>query len=151
MTNAESPSDAAAKPLPPERDLWWGGYAGRTMVPSFAVCVVATVAFIGLAVQLWKRQLVHGETARWGVYLAAGLLWFAQMFRWAYRLSGYNYRLTDRRLYIIKGFSRRRLRIVSLDSLEAVAVIQNLAERSLGVGRLRVIAEGLGQLTLPGV
>jgi hypothetical protein len=68
------------------------------MLPSMLVCLALT-AFIAWA--SWR--LVERGWLQFSVVTVAGALWLAQAFRWCYRVFGYNYRLTTRRLFQSKG------------------------------------------------
>src|SRR5215471_21703691 len=66
----EEPSPLPPSPPAEEVDLWWGSYAGRTMLPSFLVCLLAT-ALIGWLTWL----LLPGHLVKFAFFGLAGALW----------------------------------------------------------------------------
>src|SRR5262245_4561765 len=94
-----------------EVDLWWGSYAGRTMLPSFVVCLVLTGLIILLAWVYVKRGQL-----KLTILCLGGLLWLVQLLRFAYRYFGFNYRLTSKRLF--RSQSRQPLQIPLADIAE---------------------------------
>jgi len=111
-----------------EVDLWWGSYAGRTMLPSFLVCLVLTGLIILLAwIFVGRGQL------KLTILGLGGLLWLVQLLRFAYRYFGFNYRLTSKRLF--RSQSRQPLQIPLADIAE-VHVERNGFEKLVGVGRV---------------
>jgi hypothetical protein len=111
-----------------EVDLWWGSYAGRTMLPSFLVCLVLTGLIILLA---WT--FVERGQLKLTILGLGGLLWLVQLLRFAYRYFGFNYRLTSKRLF--RSQSRQPLQIPLVDIAE-VRVERSGFEQLVGVGRV---------------
>jgi uncharacterized membrane protein YdbT with pleckstrin-like domain len=128
-----------AAPAPgPETEVWWGGYAARTMLPSFVGCILFTLLEIGAGF-----LLVHGAGARplvvrWCVYYLTLTVWLIQIVRWTYCLAAFNYRLTSRRFYCWRGFLVKPTDPIELASVEDVHVHQSLTERVLGVGHIGI-------------
>ncbi len=122
-----------------EVEVWWGSYAGRTMVPDFVLCGLLTVGIFGAA---WYSGAWNGsEPLRLTAQLLAGALWLLQGGRWAYRVVSINYRLTTRRLFCDRGFYHPANREVELAHVNHVLVIRGPLERLLGVGRIRVVLQ----------
>jgi hypothetical protein len=141
----ETPPDPAQ-----EVELWWGGYAGRTMVPTFALCALVTAAVLLLAEIVWHDGIPHEVISRLALYLIV-LVWTAALGRWAYLATTLAYRLTTRRLLREQGFSHPAPPAIDLVNIRAVHVEQRLWERWVGVGRV-VIEVGDGPVeVLPGV
>jgi len=144
-----APDTAAALPAAPverldptvETDLWWGGFCGWTMLPSFVVCGVLTVGLIFGAYLLWSDFGQAPALARLEFYAVAAALWLFQLVRWVYRLVGFNFRLTTRRLFWSRGFLYPPTRPVDLKDVQGVRVLQSALERWLGVGRVGVQAK----------
>jgi membrane protein YdbS with pleckstrin-like domain len=126
-----------------EVDVWWGGYAARTMVPSLVVCVVLTVLIDLMCWLTLPRYLL-----RWSVVSLTGLLWLVQTLRWLHHLLGYNYRLTTRRLYVEHGLFAPETAVADLDRIKAVKVAASLLQRRLGVGKVAVYVDDDAQLPL---
>ena len=135
-----------------EVDIWWGGYAGRTMLPSFVGCVLLTalIALIG-----WRLYVLGYSPGlvRYSCYGLAGTLWLIQLGLWLHRSIAITYRLTTRRFYRDQGFSRARFDAIELAAIADIEVKQDQLERWLGVGRVRlhVPTNGRRPLVLWGV
>lgn len=122
-----------------ERDLWWGSYDPRTMLPSFAFGLVLTVAVI-LTVHFVAA--VYGLPAKFARYTNDGVLvvlWSYLVGRWIYRVVAYNYRLTTRRVFCETGFYLPPHTGIELARIAQVVVEKRPAERWLGLGRIRLI------------
>lgn len=137
-----------SKPSPPpspndqaqERDLWWGGFSGRTMFPSFVVCFLLTVGLAMLGWYLFLRWLPHhGDPIRYAVYALAGSVWVFQLVRWGYRVVAMNYRLTTQRLFYSDGFLYPPRNAIELAKLDQIRVEQTWVEKQVGVGRIRIM------------
>jgi hypothetical protein len=116
-----------------EVDLWWGSYATRTMLPSFLVCVAATVAVAWLT---WVF-LPPGFVKPTFVALA-GSIWLLQLVRWGYRFFGFNYRLTTRRVVCSRGLLYGPGAELDLATVARVHVYRRWDERLLQVGQVTV-------------
>jgi membrane protein YdbS with pleckstrin-like domain len=126
-----------------EVDVWWGSYAARTMLPSFVACLVLTVLIDLVCWLALPRYLL-----RWSVIILSGLLWLVQTLRWLHHILGYNYRLTNRRLYVEHGLFAPETAVADLDRIKAVKVGANVIQRRLGVGRVAVYVDDDAQLPL---
>jgi membrane protein YdbS with pleckstrin-like domain len=124
-----------------EVDVWWGSYAGRTLLPSFAVCVFLTLSAIVVAVYLQRRYDLDPLAVRYGVYAIAAVLWLGQLARWSYRVLTFSYRLTTRRLLLERSFFNSLRAAIYLRRIARIDVTQRPLERALGVGRIHVIEE----------
>lgn len=143
-----TPAAAAAQ----EIELWWGGYAVRTMVPSLIFCLALTAVAVGSAAYVSTVAAPRGSTARWWAYHLTAALWLFQFLRWAYRVAGYEFRLTNRRLFCGWGPWVKPPPPVALADVKAVHVMQSRLERWLGVGEVVVRANGpAAALVLTGV
>jgi hypothetical protein len=137
---SESPTTTAASgsiPLPAEEvDVWWGGYASRTMLPSFLICVAATVAIAWLTWFCLPPRLVKISF----VGLSGGV-WLLQLVRWGYRFFGFSYRLTTRRLFCHLGKLYQGDLQLGLAAVAQVVVRSRWDERLVGVGQVVVIPD----------
>jgi hypothetical protein len=138
-------------PVPAERpqevDVWWGSWSGRTMLPSVLVCVVLTGAVVWWAWSVVDRRFV--QLTFWGL---AGAIWLVQMLRWSWRVFGYNYRLTSRRLIVSHGHWPPRFALIELANIEHIRVEPYTHSRWTGVGKLVVtLRAGKGEAVLEGV
>jgi hypothetical protein len=113
-----------------EVDVWWGSYAGRTMLPSFLACLLLTGLIILLAWTYVERSQVKLTILGLG-----GGVWLIQMGRFAYRFFGISYRLTSKRLF--RSQSRQPLQI-ALTEIAEVHVKRNGFENLVGVGRISI-------------
>jgi hypothetical protein len=129
-------ADVAPTASRQEVELWWGGYAVRTMLPSLAVCLLLTVAMIGTAAYYSRESAHHGTSARWWAYRVTALLWLMQTIRWVYRIAGFEYRLTSHRLFCIWGPLFKSPQPIALTDIKTVHLQQNFWDHWLGIGRL---------------
>lgn len=124
-----------AQPEHQETDVWYGGYAGRTMLPSFLVCILLTITAVVFLCVYWESIPAHLSAV---VLLAAGGLigaaWLFQLVRWLFRLIALNSRLTTRRLFYHRGFLYPDWDVVSLSRVTRAEARANVLERLLGVG-----------------
>ena len=127
----------ASKSAPAEEvELAWHGYSAAALVPStiaLAVVTLGTIVLLRPSVPTW---VVH-EAA--DAPLAA--LWLLQAIRAGYRLCGYNYRLTTRRLFRDRGRLYPREAPLDLATVVRAEVRQSLLGRLAGVGTVRVVPE----------
>jgi membrane protein YdbS with pleckstrin-like domain len=116
---------------PEERDVWWGAFAARSLTPAFLVCALLTGLLYGV-LRPWGRLVPYTPVAvLWGLLLAYGF----------YRVAGWNYRLTTRRLFRSRGFRRTGIREVELARVAHVLVQQAPWQRLLKVGTVRVVPD----------
>lgn len=121
-----------------EIELWWGGYAGRTMLPAFVGCALLSAAVVLLAQLLWREENVPGALSfRLAMYFIV-LVWAVVLTRWAYLTASVAYRLTNRRLLRERGFSHPALAPIELAHVRAVRVEQRGWERWGRVGQVLV-------------
>ncbi len=126
----------AATPFTEEVDLAWHGYSAAALVPSTFALAVVTCGVIVLLRPLVPKWVLH-EAA--DAPLAA--LWLLQAIRAGYRLFGYNYRLTTRRLFRDLGRLYPPGAPLDLATVVRAEVRQSLVGRLAGVGTVRVVPE----------
>jgi hypothetical protein len=126
-----SPAPRALTAADEETDLWWGAYAGRTMLPSFLVCLAATGAIAFLAWLLVPRGYVKPT-----ILILGGLLWAVQALRVCHRTFGFNYRLTTHRVFRDHGVWRPRPLRLELTDIAQVTLKRQALERLLGIGQV---------------
>jgi len=115
-----------------ETDIWWGSYSGWTMLPSFLVCVLLTGAIT------WFAFAVARPMAQAVILGAGGIVWLAQLARWSHRVFSVSYRLTNRRVFIDRGFLRPDRLQVELGGIIRAEADQDAFERLFGVGKVRL-------------
>jgi hypothetical protein len=115
-----------------EHDICWASYSGWTMLPSFLVCFLVTsgIAWFGFTVTRPMAQTV--------ILGASGIVWLVQLARWAHRFFSFSYRLTNRRLFIDRGFVFPDRLQVMLGGIDRTAADQNRFEKWIGVGKVRL-------------
>jgi hypothetical protein len=113
-----------------EVDVWWGSYAGRTMLPSFLVCIGLTGLIVLLA---W--ELVERDQLKLTILGLGALVWLVELARFGYRYFGFTYRLTNKRLF--RNRSRKPLQI-SLTDIAEIGLERNGFEKLVGIGRVTV-------------
>lgn len=146
LTDADSsfpadPTKRAAQPGPvvesEEIDIWWGSYAGRTMLPGFLLCLLLTVFLLALDWYLETRH-TRSDVISSVVLGLAGAIWLFQGTRWVYRMIAVNYRLTNRRLLYARGFKLPNCWAIELARVADVSVLRGPFERLWGVGRIEI-------------
>jgi len=152
---AAEPAPQPPQPPPPQEereksevpteevDVWWGSYSGWTMAPSWAACGLLTGLIAWGAWELVPRSLLKGT-----ILGLAGAVWLVQGVRWAYRVFGYNYRLTTRRIYADRGFLYGGFAALDLASVERVLVQRSWSNRLLRVGQVWIVPEDKTKPTL---
>ena len=138
-------------PGPAEVELWWGGYAGRTMWPSFALAGLLALAIIIAAWYGWAVLAFDRLIMRYGAYALIGCLAVVQFGRWGRRIVMWNYRVTTRNLYIERSFINKRRPAHSLARVRDVAVAQEATNRIVNVGLVRLLEDEGTVINLPGV
>ncbi len=129
-----------AAPLPDkteETDIWWGSYAGRTMLPGFLLCLLLTIVLLALDGYLGSQNM-RSDLISSAMVGLAGALWLFHGTRWIYRTIAINYRLTNRRLLYTRGFKLPDGRTIELTQVTDVSVACGPIERLLGVGRIAI-------------
>ena len=131
-----------------ETDAGRGGYAARTMLPSFAACVLVTAGW-GLIDRAWLPRWLP----LWAAFAPVAALWLLQAVRWGYRTAFLSFRLTTRRLFRDQGGLYPREDALDLAAVARAEVLQDPVERLLGVGRVRVVPqpEGVPDVVLTGI
>jgi hypothetical protein len=138
--------DGARATLPPrqptapdqETDVWWGGYSSWAMLPSFAACVLFSIATIVTAILVCSVYHIPGDEGRYAVYGVVGGLWLFQGVRWGYRVGVFAYRLTNRRLFCWNGSLYPPIAPVALAEVRQVLVFQSAWQRRVKVGWITV-------------
>lgn len=126
-----------------ELDLWWGSFSGWAMLPSFGLCLLAT----GLIA--WLRWLlVPSWMVLYTIEGLTGALWIVQLTRWVYRVFGYNYRLTNRRLFVDRGWLYSDAHRVDLLQVQNVRVAAGWWQRIIGAGNVVLEMNGDPRITL---
>jgi hypothetical protein len=136
----------AAEPAPPDEvERWWGAYSFWAKTPSFLVCLLLT------GVIMWLYWYYHWGRA--AAVAAGGVVWLVQSYRLAACVFGFNYRLTNRHVWLARGVRRMSLLSVELRRVARVTVERTWLERHLGVGRVYVVPDdpALTPLILEGV
>lgn len=121
-----------------ETDVWWGAFAGRTMLPSFILCALVTGVVVVMAWLGWLEYRMPELLARYLAYALIGPIWLYQLSRWGYRILTQTYRLTNRRLFIERTFFHTPPRVVPVERMTGVTVERTYLEARLHVGRLRL-------------
>jgi uncharacterized membrane protein YdbT with pleckstrin-like domain len=135
-----------------ERDVWWGAYASRAMLPSLIVATMLTLVIIGIAWHFDAFNRLH-PLARSTAYLAIAVVWLVQLLRWGYRVMSFTYRLTTRQLLHHQGFCYPPGSAIELARIAEIRVEQGFWETWLHVGNLRIIfdQDNQGAVVLPGI
>ena len=116
------------------------------MLPSLLLCIALTVLIV---VGTWT--FVERRHIQWTTWCLTAVVWLAQATRWARRVFGTTYRLTNRRLLIEHGHWRSRRLAVDLNEVERIFAESGLLGRILKVGRIVVQRTSGPELVLDGV
>ena len=108
------------------------------MLPSLLICVAISLAILIVSVVLVVHYHFPAIAVRSAAYVVGGLLWLMQTALWLYRITGFTYRLTTRRLFPFWGFLLPPPSAVPLCEVDEVIVEQTAAERFLNIGRIRL-------------
>jgi hypothetical protein len=150
LSTLPPPAPEAPDELAGEIDVWWGSYSGRTMLSSFAACLLLTAGLVLCTWMVGREYRQEAVVVRLEFYLIAALLWGLQLGLWVYRVTGLNYRLTTRHLFWSQG-ARSRPGSMELTDVRNVREMQNGLERWLGVGRVCITGKEPEPLVLRGV
>ncbi len=126
-----------------ETDVWYGGYAGRTMWGSFLVCIALSLLVQAAAWYVW-----HDVPADQHHLLVLAdetiitVIWLWQLVRWGHRKLAVGVRLTTRRLFYDQGFRYSCWSVLHLKRIARVEAKQNAVERWLRIGTIRVFEAG---------
>jgi uncharacterized membrane protein YdbT with pleckstrin-like domain len=152
-TSTEDLTPFTPAPVEPgqEMDVWWGGYAARTMLPAFSLCALLSASVVILTEMIWREDAVSPALlGHLALYLVV-VIWAVALSRWAYLTVSVAYRVTTHRFYYERGFGHPARAAIELAHVTAVRVEQKFWERWVGVGRLRVETEDGRVTTLVGV
>lgn len=117
-----------------EELLWEGGFSGRSMLGSWALALLVTLAAITLAVMLPSTV-----PYRWtGATLVILVAWCLPLLRLAYRKLSIRYRVTSHRLFHEEGILWRTTNRVELIDVDDVTVKQSIFGRIMNVGTVRL-------------
>lgn len=134
-----------------EVDVWWGAYSWQALLPGLFAGLTFSALVVGLAWYLvsW-RGLVQ---LRYSAHALLGLFWLVQLSRWVYRLFGWNYRLTTRRLFVERGFGHPGRPGFPLAQISQVMVSRRPLQYLCRVGQVLILELGNAQpaLILEGV
>jgi hypothetical protein len=136
-------------PLPEqETDAWWGSYSGWTMLPSMALCIGLSGLIGWGSWELLDRGLVQLS-----ILTLTAAVWLTQVIRWSYRVFGYTYRLTTRRLFQEKGWFLDDRNEVELAKVAKVYWRRSFHHVLTRIGTVGVLLEGPGNggIVLEGV
>ncbi len=124
-----------------ERTLWEGSYSGRAMYGVWMIVIPITMLVVGCTI--WGYMsfefLQQQSYFVWlGLTLVLVLVWGIPLCKLAYKRLSLTYKLTTQRLVHTDGFFLRKTDQIELIDIEDVNFVQNLFERMIGVGRVKV-------------
>jgi membrane protein YdbS with pleckstrin-like domain len=121
-------------PDDPEHDLWKGGFSPKAMIGYWLLAGVVTVVAI-------IAGIVVNQSIVWILGLAIAFsLWVAFALYLLYQRLSVEYQLTTQRLFHRKGILARVTNRVEVIDIDDVQFSQNLVERFLGVGTIRILS-----------
>jgi hypothetical protein len=130
------PAIAPIIPTTEEVDLAWHGYSAAALAPSTLALAAVTCGVILILRPLAPLWVIHESV---DAPLAA--LWLLQAVRAVYRLLGYNYRLTTRRVFCDRGRLYPPQAPVDLATVIRAEARQSFLGRLTGIGTVRIVPE----------
>ena len=126
-----------SSPDDPEHDLWKGGFSPKAMIFYWLIAGVATIAALVAGI-----FAAHPVVWIIGIALAFSL-WTAFALYLLYQRLSVEYQLTTQRLFHRKGILARVTNRVEVIDIDDVQFSQNLVERFLGIGTIRILSTDL--------
>lgn len=124
-----------SSPDDPEHDLWKGGFSPKAMIFYWLLAGVVTIAAVVAGIATGNNPVV------WLVGLGISVaLWLAFALYLLYQRLSVEYQLTTQRLFHRKGILARVTNRVEVIDIDDVQFSQNLVERFLGVGTIRILS-----------
>jgi uncharacterized membrane protein YdbT with pleckstrin-like domain len=125
----------------PEHDLWKGGFSPKAMIGYWLLAGLVTVVAVVIGV-------VFGGTSYAATVWMVGLglavaLWIAFALYLLYQRLSVDYQLTTQRLIQRTGILTRVTNRVEVIDIDDVQFTQNIVERFLGVGTIRILSSDL--------
>jgi membrane protein YdbS with pleckstrin-like domain len=136
---------------PAEEDIAWGHYSGRALLPSFIVCGLLSLALLTGG---WFFEDIRGIGQDFGslIFFEVTIaIWIVQISRWLYRGSTYTYRLTNKHLYIDRGFLYDRQAPIPLAKIAKVEWGCDVLGYYAGVGWVRVTTATPETIVMKGI
>jgi uncharacterized membrane protein YdbT with pleckstrin-like domain len=125
----------------PEHDLWKGGFSPKAMIGYWLVAGLVTIAAVVIGVLFGGTA--YGATI-WLVGIGLALaLWIAFALYLLYQRLSVDYQLTTQRLIQRTGILTRVTNRVEVIDVDDVQFTQNIVERFLGVGTIRILSSDL--------
>lgn len=121
-----------------EQELWKGGFSPKAMLIYWLAAVVVTIGGIAASLLLKDYPVV------WVV--AGGLIaavWLASFLYLLYERLSVEYQLTSQRLFHRRGILTRVTNRVEVIDIDDVQFTQNIIDRMLGVGTIRVLSSDI--------
>ena len=123
-----------SSPDDPEHDLWKGGFSPKAMIFYWLLAGVVTIVAI-------VAGIVANNAVVWIIGIAVAFsLWLAFALYLLYQRLSVEYQLTTQRLFHRKGILARVTNRVEVIDIDDVQFSQNLVERFLGVGTIRILS-----------
>ena len=140
MSRPDAPTDRA-----------WRGYHPRAAVPHVLLAAAASAALLAGRWYFDDLSWLAARTGALVVYAVVLVGWAGVVAVLAYRAVTYTYRLTDRALFIDRGWCFRPEPPVWLSELKTATAGTTWAGRRTGVGRVWVTAAGGRVVRLAGI
>jgi membrane protein YdbS with pleckstrin-like domain len=134
---AEHRPETSPPAAPVEETLWTGRYSLKAELGAWLLCA----GWIGLVAFLFLRFVTARTTTAHGIALALAVgpgLW--ALGRAFLSKASLSYRLTNHRLFIVRGLLSRQHDELELIRVDDVSVRQSLLQRWLDVGTVTVVS-----------
>jgi uncharacterized membrane protein YdbT with pleckstrin-like domain len=123
----------------PEEVLWEGGVSPKSMLGTWLLAVIVTIALIGGAVFMFATTIVFG----WIPLAVAGAMWLFLAIYWLSIKWGVHYKLTNQRFVHERGIVRRVTDRIETIDIDDVVFEQSLFDRMFGTGKIKISSSDL--------
>lgn len=141
-TTAPTPATAALKTGRrdvPEELLWEGGVSPKSMLGTWILAGIVTIACIGGAVFMTVTTIAFG----WIPLAVAGVMWIVLAIYWLSIKWGVHYKLTNQRFVHERGILRRVTDRIETIDIDDVVFEQSLFDRMFGTGTIKIKSSDL--------
>lgn len=139
----ESASGDAYKDQP-EKDIWIGTYSAKDMVATWVINGFITAGLAGLTIYLLSLGIEITKNNEKFVWIAfavvAGLIWIVPLVSLVLKKVSIKYKLTTKRFVHGEGFFVHQTDRIDLIEIEDVVMRQNLVDRMVGVGSIKIMS-----------
>ena len=137
--NYETPADrlrSTKDEVEDERDLWEGGFSGKSMFGSWAAA--GAISLLVIIAMIMMPVLRNNTFAFWSGVIVVLLMWLYLLGVLAYRKLGMRYHLTTQELKHREGILFRKIDRIELIDIDDVNYRQGPIQAMMGVGNITI-------------